>query len=340
MERIKSITAKIASNFKKIATLSMVGVLLVPSVGFAAVKKKRTTKKRAKVTARVRYKARHTTNSATQTTYADGLKIKKDLLMIDQVQAERAFANDAIPADDLYGALWDNRHVNMYGSLDSIPPVYTIDLRGFVIPVEGIVTSKFGPRWGRNHNGIDLNLNTGDPVYAAFDGKVRMCQYDRGGYGYYVVIRHHNGLETVYGHLSNFLVRENQNVKAGDPIGLGGSTGRSTGPHLHFETRFLGRAIDPSRIIDFENKVCHRDTYVVNTSSFSPLRSSGDSYVRNTVSKYSTSKKYKARTLRVKKGDTLAKIARRNGISVKKLASMNGISSRKKLSVGQRLRVG
>ncbi len=338
MEKIKDITTKVASGLRKFATVGVIGMMLVPSVGFAAVKKKKTTRKKAKVTAR--YKTRHTSNPTRQTTYADGLKIKKDLLMIDRVQAERAFANDAIPADDLYGALWDNQHVNMYGSLDSIPPVYTIDLKGFVIPVEGIVTSKFGPRWGRQHKGIDLNLNTGDPVYAAFDGKVRMCQYDRGGYGYYVVIRHHNGLETVYGHLSNFLVHENQNVKAGDVIGLGGSTGRSTGPHLHFETRFLGRAIDPSRIIDFDNKVCHRDTYVVNTSSFSPLRSSSyESYAKSSVSKYSK-KGYKARTLKVKKGDTLAKIARRNGVSVKKLASLNGISTKKKLSVGQRLRIG
>ena len=98
----------------------------------------------------------------------------------------------------------------------------------------------------------------------AFDGKIRLTKFERRGYGYYVVVRHTNGMETVYGHLSKFLVKPNQIVKAGDPIALGGNTGRSTGPHLHFETRYLGLAINPTELIDFENGVTIKDTYSFN----------------------------------------------------------------------------
>ena len=123
--------------------------------------------------------------------------------------------------------------------------------------------SKFGyrPRFRRIHKGIDLGLHVGDTVRAAFDGKVRICRYERRGYGYYVVIRHDNGMETVYGHLSKFIVKPDDRVKAGDPIALGGNTGRSTGPHLHFETRYMGLPINPADIIDFENKVPINGTY-------------------------------------------------------------------------------
>ena len=121
------------------------------------------------------------------------------------------------------------------------------------MPCDGYVTSPYGyrRRFRRMHKGIDLKVQTGDTVYAAFNGKVRLTKYERRGYGYYVVIRHENELETVYGHLSKFLVEPDQYVKAGDPIALGGNTGRSFGSHLHFETRFMGYAINPSAIFDF-----------------------------------------------------------------------------------------
>ncbi|MCF0204853.1 MAG: M23 family metallopeptidase, partial [Muribaculaceae bacterium] len=133
----------------------------------------------------------------------------------------------------------------------------------------GIVTSNFGwrPRFGRMHRGIDLGLHMGDTIRAAFDGKVRLTKFERGGYGFYVIIRHDNGLETVYGHLSRFLVRPDQTVKAGTPIALGGSSGRSTGPHLHFETRFMGMAINPSTIFDFEEKEIVNDRFTFVKSS-------------------------------------------------------------------------
>ena len=117
------------------------------------------------------------------------------------------------------------------------------------------------------HKGADLKANIGDTIYAAFTGKVRLTKFERNGYGFYVILRHDNGLETVYGHLSKFLVKENQYVKAGTPIALSGNTGRSTGPHLHFETRYMGVAINPEKIFDFVNGNVYRDHYTFNRSS-------------------------------------------------------------------------
>ena len=111
-----------------------------------------------------------------------------------------------------------------------------------------------------------------DTVRAAFDGKVRLTRFERGGYGFYVIVRHENGLETVYGHLSRFLVQPDQFVKAGTPIALSGNTGRSTGPHLHFETRFMGVAINPEAIFDFENRVTHTDVFTFNKNKYTESR--------------------------------------------------------------------
>ncbi|MBS7373174.1 MAG: M23 family metallopeptidase, partial [Muribaculaceae bacterium] len=106
----------------------------------------------------------------------------------------------------------------------------------------------------------------------AFSGRVRLTKYERSGYGFYVIVRHENSLETVYGHLSRFLVKPDQYVKAGQPIALAGNTGRSTGPHLHFETRFMGYAINPEAIFDFANRCTHTDTYLFTKSTYQNAR--------------------------------------------------------------------
>ncbi len=335
-----STVKKTSAKAQKIATITFIGAMLFPTFSFARVKSDKYNYAQGKV----KYKQRHYANA--DALYADGIKIKKDLFMIDNAQMERAYKADAIPADKLYGGIWNDSYVNCYKSLENVPDSFNINLRGFSMPTMGYTTSNYGPRGGRHHYGIDLKLNTGDTVYAAFDGKIRIKRYEGAGYGYFLTIRHPNGLETVYGHLSQFLVDENQNVKSGQPIALGGSTGRSTGPHLHFETRFLGKPIDPNRIIDFQNKSCHRDNYIVNTSSFAPQNSSYS--VEAIYSKYSSrsnhkySSKYSSkriRTHRVARGETLAKIARKNGITVKKLCSLNKISKKSKVRTGKTLRV-
>lgn len=278
--------------------------------------------------------------------FADGIRLKMDMSVLNEAEATREFNMNDIPADDIYGGIWKNRYVNIYGGLTNAPDSFTVDLTNFTMPHNGRVTSNFGRRGRRYHYGIDLKLQTGDTIFATFDGKVRITQYERGGYGKYVVIRHVNGLETVYGHLSKFLVDENDFVMSGQPIALGGNTGRSTGPHLHFETRFLGRPINPNFIIDFDNKVCHRDQYLVTNKSYNKTSRSSSVLASGNSSNYQSPKSSKNKYVdgnvkhyRIRKGDTLGKIAKRHGVSVSKLCSLNNITPRTTLRAGKSLRI-
>jgi murein DD-endopeptidase MepM/ murein hydrolase activator NlpD len=175
------------------------------------------------------------------------------------------------PIFDLY-AYWDTTNVDPYKfNFDSIAGALQLQVLeadcGFALPVIGTMTSPFGWRWGQVHAGIDISLRTGDTIVSAFDGVVRMSRWYH-GYGNCVVVRHHNGLETLYGHLSQRLVNPGDLVNAGQIIGLGGSTGYSTGPHLHFETRILGKPFNPESLIDFKKDSLLQDTMSFTTSSF------------------------------------------------------------------------
>ncbi len=293
------------------------------------------------------YKQLHSSSFSNQTgLFADGLKLKMDLSVLDDAEEQREiFDPSEIPADDIYGGMWENRYVNMYGSLKNAPDTFIVDLENFTIPVDGHMTSNFGRRGSRRyHYGIDLKAQTGDTIYAAFDGKIRVKQYERRGYGYYLVIRHVNGLETVYGHLSKFLVEENDFVLSGQPIGLAGNTGRSFGSHLHFETRFLGKPINPNFIIDFQNKVTHRDEYLVTNSSYRKTNSSSRVVMSSNYKEPASESTNKfvsgeVNHHRIQSGDTLGAIARRYGTSVNELCRLNNITSRTVLRVGRTLRV-
>ena len=238
------------------------------------------------------------------------------------------------PADDIYKSIWTSTNVNPYQlPIDSIQDSTIIDLSGFALPVPGHITSKFGPRRYRYHYGIDLKLQTGDSVRCAFDGQVRIVGWNARGYGHYVVVRHTNGLETVYGHLSTPLVDENMRVYAGEPIGLGGNTGRSTGPHLHFEFRYLGNAFNPELIVDFETGTTRDSTYLITKKgSFyhkMQAQSNASSGTGGGSAKYYT----------VRKGDTLGAIARRNNTTVRKLCQLNGIKETTILQIGRKIRI-
>lgn len=164
------------------------------------------------------------------------------------------------PAANFYSN-WDQK--NLRGSKGFIPKGTRIDLRGFAMPTTSRkINSNFGRRWGRMHEGIDIKVYVGDTIRAAFDGKVRIRAYNGSGYGYYIVLRHPNGLETLYGHMSRQLVKENQTVRAGQPIGLGGNTGRSFGSHLHFEVRLCSTPINPALLFDFPNQDVTGNFYV------------------------------------------------------------------------------
>lgn len=213
----------------------------------------------------------------------DAMRSQKKVMEIDQEIAE------------LFNYNWSNQSIaGAYAGLN-VPQTKNIDVTGFVAPIRGKLTSPYGWRakFGRMHRGVDLNLHVGDTVRSAFDGRVRITKFERAGYGYYVVVRHDNGLETVYGHLSRFLVKPNQYVKAGQPIALGGNTGRSTGPHLHFETRFMGLAINPAAIIDFDNYVTHKDVFSFNKSTYDRSQNYAPRHASKKASvKKSASKRY------------------------------------------------
>lgn len=205
-------------------------------------------------------------------------------------------------------------------------------LNPFSAPIVGNVRSGFKFRRTREHKGIDVPLHIGDTVRAAFNGIVRYIGGVRqtGGYGNLVIIRHPNGLETYYGHLSKILVGENESVKAGEIIGLGGSTGRSTGPHLHFETRYMGHAFDPQRVVNFEEGTFRDSVIVLKRHYFSIYSHYGQ-----------TDEESKAASDRivysVRKGDTLGSIAKKYGTTVAKICKLNNIKSTKTLRIGEKL---
>ena len=189
----------------------------------------------------------------------------------------------------------------------------------------------------------DLPLKAGDPVYATFCGRVRISEYNKGGYGNLVIIRHDNGLETYYGHLSERMVEPNQWVEAGQIIGLGGSTGRSTGPHLHFETRYYGQSFDPERLIDFKNGLLCRETFLLKKSFFSIYSNAGqdfdDEIANEEQDKKEAAEKAAMKYHRIKSGDTLGAIARKYGTTVTNICRLNGIKSTTTLRIGRSLRV-
>lgn len=246
------------------------------------------------------------------------------------------------PSIDLYGEeSWHNNAVNPFiGSLKAeVPDSFVVDLSQFVYPLDELkrVNSRFGyrRRFRRMHYGIDISVRVGDTIRAAFDGKVRMVDYDRRGYGHYVVIRHTNGLETLYGHNSRIIAKENQVVRAGDPIALGGNTGRSTGPHLHFETRYLGQALNPEHLIDFVNGVPVKEEYLCLAKKYNGGNGKAKArYANSHKSSGSSVKMY-----RIKQGDTLSAIAKRNGTSVSQLCRLNNMTARSTLRVGRSIRV-
>lgn len=266
---------------------------------------------------------------------------------------DNLFKEEEEPEMDIYTEGWESKRVNAYAGMD-VPDRKVIDVSDFAMPTPGYVTSPYGyrPRFKRVHKGIDLKLQIGDTVRAAFDGRVRLTNYEGKGYGYYVILRHPNGLETVYGHLSRFLVKADQYVKAGDPIALGGNTGRSFGSHLHFETRYMGYPINPAAIFDFANQTVHTDEFTFDKRTYTQPRNfdpaANQEYARmylastpqnNSSSASKNSSASKPKTYTVKRGDSLSRIASRNGITVRQLCKLNGLSTKAKLSPGKKLKL-
>ena len=211
----------------------------------------------------------------------------------------------------------------------------------FVMPIEDVVTSRYGWRKGRMHYGIDINCNVGDTIYAAFSGRIRYSKFNDGGYGNLVVIRHYNGLETYYAHLSKLFVAPNELVVAGQPIGLGGNTGRSYGAHLHFEVRFYDLPINPEFLIDFELGELLDDNVFIHKGLFTPVGQSTPPVASSTAVSTSTrtSTSSGAKYHKVKRGETLSSIARKHRTTVAKLCKLNKIKASSIIRECQTLRV-
>lgn len=281
---------------------------------------------------------------------ANQAPVDRQLKAVDSVSLQRAIKKEMTQmVSDLYPN-WTDDHVNAYKNVAK-PAVYKIDLTGFSMPTPSRkITSRFGYRaaFRRDHYGLDIKVYTGDTIYAAFSGKARIVTYDRGGFGYYIVLRHPNGLETVYGHLSKQLISENEEVRSGEPIGLGGNTGHSFGSHLHFETRLLGEPINPELMFDFPNQDVTADSYVYRheqseseSRRLAEVKNKEEKSSKATVVAQNNEQNGNESSLfyyKVKQGDTLYSIAQRNSISVDELCSLNRLSKRSKLRLGQILK--
>ena len=279
--------------------------------------------------------------------------IDRKMKAVDSVALSRLIQLEqlASPAADLY-LDWDNQYAHRETAM---PDTFKIDLRGFHMPTDSrVLTSNFGARWGRQHKGLDIKVYTGDTIRAAFSGRVRVVNYEARGYGKYVVIRHHNGLETIYGHLSKHLVIPDQDIRAGEPIGLGGNTGRSTGSHLHFETRLCGVALNPALMFDFRNQdvvgdfyTFKRSTYTHESAQATRLRGVGGSapvndddqlYTQESKRSAAVANAASTRFHKVQRGETLSSIARKRNTTIDAICKLNRITKNSKLRPGQILK--
>lgn len=256
--------------------------------------------------------------------------ILSSLFATDSLTPVTLHSNDSLNA--AFGGDWSNDILFLFNKEsdiskmeDSVLVVLKNDKNFFSSPKEGPINSDFGWRRRRFHYGIDIDLNIGDTVKSTFDGIVRVSKWVS-GYGNVIIVRHFNGLETLYGHLTCSKVLPNQEVKAGELIGLGGSTGRSTGPHLHYEIRYKGSPLNPNQLINFKTAALVKDSIYLSKKSFK--------YISDIKKAATTTKYYK-----VKPGDSLSKIAVKNGTSVSNLCRLNGIKQTSTLAVGRTLRV-
>ena len=285
---------------------------------------------------------------------ANQAPVDRKMKVVDSVALQRLidFENLENPSADLYED-WDNMHA--HSRVTELPDSFRISLKNFCMPTTNrVLTSNFGARWGRQHKGLDIKVYIGDTIRAAFDGKVRVVRYEGRGYGKYVVIRHDNGLETYYAHMSKQLVVEDQEVRAGDPIGLGGNTGRSTGSHLHFETRLCGVALNPAILFDFRNQDVVDDSYMFRKSTYqresalatrlrgvngASLGADDNDDIELAIAAPEASYKQENRFHKVKRGETLFSIARKRGTTVDAIMKMNHLKKSSKLKPGQILKI-
>lgn len=245
---------------------------------------------------------------------------------------------DSEDIDSLVSSFFDTDQVFAYRANtptigDSMLLTLVDSSHSFCIPSDGKIISKFGPRRRRQHKGIDIKLNTGDPVKSVFDGVVRYAKRNRHGFGNLVVIRHFNGLETYYAHLNKMEVKPYQAVKAGDLVGTGGRTGRARGSHLHFEMRLFDKPFDPAKVINFDSARLITEKIWLDRNFFTPPS-------RKALARSGNNSPGAEGYHVIRKGDTLGRIARRYGTTIRQLCLLNGLKKTSILKVGKRLKLG
>lgn len=254
--------------------------------------------------------------------YSEERKLKEDIY----IALTGYYDSSIYPSGNMYKT-WDTYNLYPNAEFEERENEFelvlqdTLNFCNFYNPYKGLITSNFGWRKGRPHNGIDIDLEVNDPVVVAFDGMVRIAR-NHNGYGRVVIVRHYNGLETLYAHLHRIKVKAGQIVQAGEVIGLGGSSGRSTGSHLHFEVRYKGKALNPKSLIDFNNNSLRSDAIkLIKTKHSFAVIPNGLEYHE------------------VTKGESLYKIAERYGTTINRLCTINSISRNKPLRVGQKIMI-
>lgn len=273
----------------------------------------------------------------------DNLLLSADSLSLDTMEVDSSdlqnqvfiAVSKEIPAYDLYNQEWNNEHIRIRKTEipflnDTLQFLLVNDTSQFVYPLlSNKVCSPYGFRRNNMHTGIDIKASLNDSIVSCFDGVVRMAKV-YSGYGKVVVIRHYNGLETVYAHLNRIVVKNGQKVSAGQFIGLAGRTGRATTEHLHFEVRFLYEHFNPTFMIDFEQKQLLSDTLIL-----TPQKMKIKSNVTTTTANVPLNADYHI----VKKGDTLYGISRKYGISLKQILQLNHIEETSILHIGQKIKL-
>jgi murein DD-endopeptidase MepM/ murein hydrolase activator NlpD len=245
---------------------------------------------------------------------------------------------------DITAEYWSNSIYNPYKGVPvKFPLKITFQDSTYASPIsrKKVVTSRYGWRWGRAHQGIDIDLVTGDSLFAMFDGVVRMAVYN-GGLGHAVVIRHYNGLETTYAHMSRYAVKANDSVKKGQYIGKGGRSGNARGSHLHLVVSYKGQYIHPDYLFAFDetNKVHGKDLFVTRPwtkAYYYSSRRKPEIDLITTEEELLSYQEQEKKLYTVKKGDTLFRISRRNNISIEALCKTNAIKRNTILRVGQQL---
>lgn len=264
--------------------------------------------------------------------------------IIEEVEIPVVSSTDSVPVIDIKSEYWDTTVYNPYrNTLVQFPLQLKFTDSVYASPVahKKVITSRYGWRRGRPHQGIDIDLVTGDSVVSILDGVVRFARYSS-GHGKTVVVRHYNGLETTYAHLSYIAVKANDTISKGGYIGKGGNTGRSSGSHLHLVASYKGEYIHPEYLFDFSeaNTIRAQELWVTHEwtrARFHNSRRVSKVSVLTTKEAALASLVKQKKVYVVKKGDTLYGISRRNNLSISKICDVNSIKKTAPLKIGQKL---